>query len=109
MIRLFFPKMKSKLSEDLSSEENREILFKYFDKHIVLWMCWSLFFMVYVNCEEIFWLRDNNNFDMMVASICHYLFLFQSFLAIGLSKILKLTEEEADALCRAIRGEKYKD
>lgn len=109
MIRLFFPKMTNKISESRSTEENRELLFKYFDKHIVLWMFWSLFFMVYVNYEEVFLLSDSDRFDVVIASIGHYLFLIQSFLAICLSKILKLNEEEADILCRAIRGEKYKD
>lgn len=109
MIRLFFPKMKERINSTNSTEENRIILSQYFDKHILLWMFWSLFFMVYVNCQEVYFLREIDGFDIIFAEIFQYIFLFQSFLAIGLVKILKLTEEDANALYIAIRGDKYKD
>jgi hypothetical protein len=109
MIQLFFPRMKEKINSTNSTEANRDILAKYFDQHILLWMFWSLFFMVYVNCQEVYFLRDVGGLDIAIAEVLEYIFLFQSFLAIGIVKILKLTEEEADALCRAIRGNKYKD
>ena len=108
MIQLFFPKMKEKVNFTNSMQENRDILAIYFDKYILLWMFWSLFFMVYTNCQEVYFLREAGT-DIVIAQILQYAFLFQSFMAISFVKILNLTEEQADALCRAIRGDKYKD
>lgn len=109
MIRLFFPKIKESINSINSTEKNREILAEYFNQNILLWMFWSLFFMDYVNCKEIFFLTKLETIDVVIASCLQYIFLFQILLAIGLVKILKLTEEEADALCKAIRGDKYRE
>lgn len=108
MIQLFFPKMKEKINSTNSMQENRELLAAYLDRHILLWVFWSLLFMVYTNCQEVYLLREDGT-DIVIAQVLHYVFLFQSFIAISFVKILNLTEEQADALCRAIRGDKYKD
>lgn len=108
MIQLFFPKMNKKINSTNSMQENRIILAAYFDKNIFLWMFWSLFFMIYINCQEVYFFREAGT-DIVISQILHYAFLFQSFIAVSLVKILNLTEKQADALCKAIRGNEYKD
>ena len=102
MMRIFFPKMKEKISTDKSEIENRQLIVSYCNKNLFLWMCWSLIFMIYENWQGLNVPAELNRFDLCLASVAQYLFLFVVFASVATAKVLNLTEEEALRICKAI-------
>lgn len=102
MIRIFFPRMKEKVSADKTEIENRQLISNYCNKNLFLWMCWSLFFMVYENLQCVNVPAEMNRLDLCFASVGQYFFLFVVMMSVSISKILSLTEEEAFRVCKAV-------
>lgn len=102
MIRVFFPKMKEKVSLEKTEIENRQIIVTYCNENLFLWMCWSLIFMVYENWQGLHVPAELYRLDLSLASIGQYLFLIVSIMSILASKILSLSDEEALRICKAI-------
>lgn len=102
MIRIFFPKMKEKVSLEKTEAENRLLIVDYCNKNLFLWMCWSLFFMVYENWQGLNIPGELYRLDLCLASVAQYLFLFVVCISVAAVKVLSLTEEEAFRVCKAL-------